>query len=667
NEARGAVEKSEEGGYLLGENGSIVFALHNAFALSFEANAEKNPTCFTVAIGSLLLTVEGLNWSCKNEDACFKGEFAGKTAFTLVREEEGVWLDDGLNRTCLGAYAAADACAIVQALRPLTLRVTEQQRAPIFACDFSAGVAPMFTWPKVGAFSCVNPSERIEDGVLRLCDESVALVAPFGTKDFSLTAEVGVQADSFGLLGITDGCNGLTVKAGCGRCLVFAHHAEEENSSRNVTPFADTLCNTEGKLSLRFEKTGTRYSVFVKPEMGAWMCVAEGLPCNLSQIYGILTAEGGTVCVDSVRFGDGKAYATYLPKGEIDLSTDDYVAMRGQAAIHVTGSFKDCFGGYRCISYEKSTFTSAGHYKDFKAELTLKDVDAEENASLSVVFVGGSIGFEKDGIVLYRNGEKIAEAAYLSGANPYRGEPLRIVIARMGKTVRIWQGQNSLFACEGVVPYHVPGGVGLHSVGCKYSLTDFNFFHGGSNWCFARGHVRPMQEGLDRSAEGFQYAYAYTTAAVNDFAFSANIKFNRSASVADGAFSVVYGLTPGAHPETNGVRIAIRKEGEVIVSVKGKELTRVPITGFYSESFFLYIERRGAHLTVKIAPSEYEPRCIDVLQVETAYSDGGAVCFYEDHTRSFICNAKLVSLAEGEDAGRLQMPVIAPSKHRYMI
>ena len=178
-----------------------------------------------------------------------------------------------------------------------------------------------------------------------------------------------------------------------------------------------------------------------------------------------------------------------------------------------------------------------------------------------------------------------------------------------------------------------------------------------------------MKEGFDISSEWAETAYAYYGKAVQNFAFSANIKFNRSSSVDEGYFSVCFGLKAGDYPENRGAAIRFYKETKKAeLTVNGEKIAESDIPAFDNESFYAVIANVNGIIRLYVAPNEYEKNCKLLFEAATDMKEGGCITFFNRQTRALICNAKLKSIDGFSDADDyISNVVIAPSKHRYMI
>ena len=203
----------------------------------------------------------------------------------------------------------------------------------------------------------------------------------------------------------------------------------------------------------------------------------------------------------------------------------------------------------------------------------------------------------------------------------------------------------------------------------NYKLTNIGINRSGVSYVTGRGKIFPMKEGFDISSEWVETAYAYYGKAVQNFAFSANVKFNRSASVSEGYFSVCFGLKAGDYPENRGAAIRFYKETKKAeLTVNGEKTAESDIPAFDNESFYAVIANVNGIIRLYVAPNEYEKNCKLLFEAATDMKEGGCITFFNRQTRALICNAKLKSIDGFSDAeDYISNVVIAPSKHRYMI
>ena len=475
---------------------------------------------------------------------------------------------------------------------------------------------------------------EIVGGKLKLDGERAIL--PVRCDDFTFTA--GVCGN--GGVVVTDGEQNLSFKY--------------ENGKLTVDLLGVTISRAdidEAPEYLKIEKCGARYRFIAAGETRT-VTAAENVKFNISEIYVGIFSDGECL-FSKAYFGDnGKTLRNYS-KDVFDLSTRAYADSLSIPVLRVVnGDISPYYAGYVATG-DESEMTLDGKYKSFTLLFSLEtnNVAAEVNCGrlkLTVTDKETAFGSGEDKIVARRDSDKSD-----------------FVIVKNGEKAYLYE--NGAYVGESRVENEITG-VFFKGNG-NYKLTNIGINRTDVSYFTGRGKIFPMKEGFDISSEQVETAYAYYGKAVQNFAFSANIKFNRSASVDKGFFSVCFGLKAGEYPENRGASIRFYKETKKAeLTVKGEKLLEADIPAFDNESFYAVIVNVNGVIRLYVAPNESEKDCRLLFEAVTEMKEGGCITFFNRHTRALICNARLKSIDGFHDADDyLSDVVIAPSKHRYMI
>ncbi|MDY2880856.1 MAG: alpha-amylase family glycosyl hydrolase [Candidatus Borkfalkiaceae bacterium] len=538
---------------------------------------------------------------------------SGRPQHVEIRREENTEIfADGRQVFCDGKRAPSSTeIAVLSA--DAVLSVARERKGTPKKVDYSEDGG--------GFFSC--DVGVVENGRLVLQDEETTLPVP--SDDFTFTA--GIASGEGGIF-VTDGVQRLSFGIRGGVCSVTV----------NGVPFGEG--KPDGRIrALKAEKCGTRYRLIALGDRPT--VVAEDVRFNLSELFVGLFAAGRCEFL-SAFFGDGSVcLRRYLPD-EYPLSAEEYAESLTQPRYEIgKGEFLACYGGWSCDTEGESKTSFSGLYGDFTLQFSLESEGADFAAEI---------------------GKTVVEVAR----------------AREGKTAKremlFLRRKTSLFLFEnGLFLRKTETEDGRLSVGFvgkgKYRLTNVAINRTGRSWTVGRGKSFPMREGFDLSAEWLETAYLCYGKAVQNFAFSVNAKFNRSASVDEGFFSVGFGGKAGSIPESEGVFLRFYKETEKAeLLAGGKVLAEKRISAFDNESFYFVLVNVDGRVKVYCAPNENEKKCTLLLDCDTGMKEGGCLSVYNRHTRVFLCDAKLISVRDFSDAEEQIANVrIAPSKHRYMI
>ena len=456
-------------------------------------------------------------------------------------------------------------------------------------------------------------------------------------------------------------CDDFTFTAGlCGNGGIVVGDGKQELSFRyeNGNLTVDLLGVTVGRAAvseapgyLKVEKCGTRYRFIAIGETQS-VTAAENVRFNISEIYvGVFSDE--ECLFTKAYFGDnGKTLRNYS-KDVFDLSTKEYADSLQKPVLRaVKGEISPCYAGYEAAGGE-SEMVIDGKYKNFTLLFSIETNNATAEVScrrlkLTVADKETSFGFNDNKIRIRRKSVKS-----------------NFIIVKNNERAYLYE--NGLFVGESEAENEIFG-VFFKGDG-NYKLTNIGINRSGVSYVTGRGKIFPMKEGLDISSEWVETAYAYYGKAVQNFAFSANVKFNRSASVSEGYFSVCFGLKAGDYPENRGAAIRFYKETKKAeLTVNGEKTAESDIPAFDNESFYAVIANVNGIIRLYVAPNEYEKNCKLLFEAATDMKEGGCITFFNRQTRALICNAKLKSIDGFSDAeDYISNVVIAPSKHRYMI
>jgi len=615
--------KTEVGAYKLCGNGKLSFPLLHRFSLEISLlRCEK----IKVHIGKLEISLKG-----KVLTADKREYFLSSPPKTLKVERSGT--------ICI--YADGEMIAQSEIFMPSSLdasisgdgeiSVSVQKSGYPFAVDFKRYFGDFFE----------NEAGRIEDGALVLDGEGV--FSQIGYDDFTFSARCR-------------GSGGLSAEQG-GQRLFFGFEGNRLVLKLCGSVLAETDCGNVERLQL--EKTGTRYSAAYTEDGESWTYLNRRVQCNFSACKIGLYAVGRCSFSD-FRIGDGtgKRLRDYK-ENALSLSVEEYSEGIKQVKYRVEkGEFAYAYGGIEQLSSGGSRLACTGVFAEFKAVFTVgKNFDGDGD------FAG--IAFGGDSVRIFRN-----EIAASVGGTEYRAESegrkaAMIVCAEYGRLLVFANGKE-IFN----VPYLSEKREVFFFGRGRYALMNVSIYKDGVRWLTARGKIAAMKEGLDISSEWQQYAYAYALQPLTDFCFSANIKFNVSASTfPDGYFAVNYAVKAGAYPEKEGVTVRFYKDGgRVEVNAGERRVCEGKADNLDCESFYLVLAKVGERLKIYVAPNEFEKECRLILDAETGVSEGGCLIFADKNARSFICGPRLRPISKfGDEKEDLENIRLASSKHRYMI
>lgn len=613
------VRKSFCGGYEIGGSlsyqtvGSFVLTLKGDFGLLTE-----------VTVGDLPLKIE-------NGRVFANGNFVGEIGEYALAISRDKYVSVAIDETVVFEYkdVMPSEIGVIISSENASLTVRRESRPLPLKADFS---------DYAGNFFAENIG-RLEDGKLILTDEETGL---------------SVRPDDFTFNALPEGNGGLFVGDGVQR-LSFAKNDGNLTVSLNGVVLSE--CKTEGRIdALKLEKCGVRYRLIASGECGEFVADS-GIRLNLSQIFlGIFAI--GRCAFSSVWFGNGVETKRAYSPDSFSLSLGDFANGMVQPRYRIEkGTLEPCYAGYAHTGKEPVNLSIDGLYGDFTLHLSIL---SKENARVEVQTSLFGLEFFQD----------LVKGVSIDGDSfelqPESGNEKRdFMIVRRKNGVFVYEDgcfRTKMQAPSGAV---TPKLIGIGD----FELTNLSIQRTGCSYFVGRGKVFPMREGLDISAEWQETAYVRYERALQNFAYSANIKFNRSACVNEGFFSIGFGAKVGAYPSEEGLNLRFYKEtGNAKLFLNGKPIAEREIKCFDNESFYLVLVNIDGLVRVYVAPNEFEKKCELLFESDTGMKEGGCLYYYNLQTRSFVCDARLISVSKFSDAEELLRDVkIAPSKHRYMI
>lgn len=613
------VRKNIFGGYEI--KGSLSYNTFGSFYLKVNGD-----------FGSLThITVGDLQIKIKNGQVFADEIFIGKLTNNIIEIQRNQYVCISVDGValfeCKKVMPSAIAIDIVSDNALLTI-FKESKPLPLKA-DFSEYAGNFFA-EKVGC---------LENGKLVLTDEQ---------------AYLPLRADDFTFSAIFNGNGGVFVSDEKQK-LLFTKQKDTLKVLLNGVVLSEQPITEEISL-LKLEKCGVRYNLIALCK-DKEIVVEQGVRFNISQIYlGIIAF--GRCEFSSVWLGNGIDAKRHYSPSSFSLSTDTFSRdiMPPKYRI-VKGNLTSCYAGYAHAEEQPVKLSIDGLYGDFTL---IFSVLYNENAEVKVKTSLFSVQLFKNEIKLFSSKLKRVKA-YLNDADEKRN----FMLVRRKNTLFVYENDcliaNMLVPTGDITPLII--GVGnFELTNLSIQRTDYSYFIG-------RGKVFPMREGLDISSEWQESAYVRYERPLQNFAYSANVKFNRSASVNEGFFSVGFGAKVGAYPASEGLNLRFFKEtSKAELLLNGKTIAEGKINCLDNESFYLVIINIDGKVKIYVAPNEFEKKCDLLIEADTGMKEGGCLYYYNLHTRSLICNARLISVCDFSDADELLDDVkIAPSKHRYMI
>lgn len=148
-----------------------------------------------------------------------------------------------------------------------------------------------------------------------------------------------------------------------------------------------------------------------------------------------------------------------------------------------------------------------------------------------------------------------------------------------------------------------------------------------SEWVINRGKGYFNKKGELRFICDSGDFWARSSVSFSNFYFSANIRFNKAESKADGDFSVLLGHSPYSNNKT-GIAVRVFHSGRIEILQDGKTLDATDMEELDVNSFFLRISKEEKRMVVSVAPSYYDRKERVVLKCELPHITGGALSFY---------------------------------------
>lgn len=616
------VRKTDVGVYELHENGRLSFPVRRRFALEISLRSCRSLAVraggLEVSLAENILTADGREYRLGFQPKTLKIERSGK--FYVYADGKRLAESGRFMPSELGVEISGDA----------EISFVVRDSGYPFAVDFADYSGDFFG----------NEAGKIEGGELILDGESVS--AGIGCGDFTFSARCR-------------GEGGLSVGQG-GQSLYFGFEGDRLVLKLCGSVLAEAPCARAERLQL--EKTGARYSAVYTEDGKRWSYLIGRVQCNFSD-YKIGLRAVGRCSFSDFRIGDGTGKRSRDYKTEaLSLSADGYA--EGSKPIKYRaekGEFAYVYGGIGQRAPGESKLVCEGSFKDFKAAFTIGGVEGDGFAGMA---------FGEDRIKI--SGKGIAASV---GGREYRSDrggrfPLPVMVYAAGGRLIVFADGKEIFNLP-----HLSDRREIFFFGRgRYALTNVSVYKDDSEWLMARGKIAAMKEGLDISSEWQEYAYTYALQPLTDFCFSANVKFNVSASAfPDGYFAVNYAVKAGAYPEREGVTIRFYKDGgRVEVNAGDRRVAERKIDNLDNESFYLVLAKIGSRLKIYVAPDEWERSCRLIFDGETGIEEGGCMIFADRNARSFLCSARLFKIGDfGAAQPEIENVRLEKSKHRYMI
>lgn len=613
------VRKNIFGGYEI--KGSLSYHTFGSFCLKINGDFGD----FTE------ITVGKLSIEIKNGQVIADGIVIGKLKNNAIEIQRNQYVSVSIDGVVAFEYkdVMSSAITVVIASDHAVLAFFRESKPLPLKADFS---------DYAGNFFAENVG-RLENGKLILTDEE---------------AYLPVRADDFTFTALFDGNGGIFVSDGTQR-LLFAKREDTLKVLLNGVVLSEQA-TTEKIDALKLEKCGVGYRLLAIGENGEFV-VDDNVRFNISQIYIGIVAFGRCE-FSSVWFGNGSDTKRRYSPSRFSLSTEKFARdiMQPKYRIEV-GDLTSCYAGYAHVGEEPVKLLLDGLYGDFTLCVSVFN---RGNAKIEVKTSLFGVEFLNDIVKGYSSDNDSFETT-LKDSDRKRN----FMLIRRKNSVFVYE--NDCFLAKICTPI---GNVTPTMIGSgDFELTNLSIQRTECSYFIGRGKVFPMREGFDISSEWQESAYVRYERALQNFAYSANIKFNRSACVNEGFFSVGFGAKVGAYPAVEGVNLRFYKEtSKAELLVDGDVIAERKIKCLDNESFYLAIVNIDGYIKVYVAPNEFEKRCDLLFDVDTGMKEGGCLYYYNLHTRSLICDARLISVSDFSDADELLYDVkIAPSKHRYMI
>lgn len=612
------VKKNICGGYDI--SGNLSYRTFGSFDLKIKGNFGERTE---IVVGDLLIKIkDGIVFVNDKKIGAIKNDL-----LEICRERYvGVSAGD---ETYLYKGVMSSAIEISVSSENALLKILKENKELPLKADFS----------DYGGNFFANNVGKIESGKLILTDEETYLP---------------VRPDDFTFVASFNGNGGIFVGDGVQK-LLFAKKKDTLKVLLNGVVLSEQK-NNNTIIALKLEKCGVRYKFIAIGEKGEFV-VDDDIRFNISQIYVGIFAVG--ICsFSSVCFGNGNSSKRNYSSDVFSLSHGRFASDVVQPRyLLVDGNLSSCYAGYSHSGNDQVELVIDGAYGDFTLHFSFLN---KGTGKISIKTKAFCLNFTRDGV----NGSS-ADGNLLAFKLNNANEKHNFVIIRR---------KNSLFVYENhsiKAKMNAPmGDVTPCVIGCgDFELTNLSVQRTGYSYFIGRGKVFPMREGLDISSEWQETAYVRYEHALQNFAYSANIKFNRSACVNEGFFSIGFGAKVGAYPSEEGINLRFYKEtSKAVLFLNDKAVAEQAIKAFDNESFYVVLINIKGHVKVYVAPNEFEKKCELLFDLDTGMENGGCLYYYNLHTRSFICNARLISVDDFADANQLLNDVIiAPSKHRYMI